>query len=480
MSNLTVKQRKMLYAAIAVLAFIPVIAFGRPASSTVGSGGVLANMRSEYELGESSLGDVDPTSATMNLVLLGMRGVAASWLWQKADHYKSTKNFAQLEDSVESIILLQPHFKAVWEYQAWNLAYNVSAECDDVKDRFHWVKRGGKFLVRGTERNKKIPELQFGAGQFFGTKIGVADEREFYRKFFKSDPNTAIWGGGPDEDINPEGKDNYLVARDWYLLANETLEEPNVEQHRMDQALFVAYPSRALMDYAKWFQQDGVEEELDAIAAMNLSPEEEKQRREEVYQQWAAESQKNWSNAYQDWTDVYGRKRIESSGGGTIILEDDISVLEQLAEEDNMTLAQKKAWQDRYRKTTSYPFWKRHCEIERRDEMTRARYHLVEGRRLYRNVQDFEGAKKYLEEGMSLLASVIKQYETEDGDNVMLIDETETVEEAIKAMLIWRSVLELLGETVPEEYPLKDVWEDPNFEELREDLTNRFLLWQGA
>lgn len=480
MNNLTVKQRKMLYAAIAVLAFIPVIAFGRPATSVQGSGGTLAGLRSSYELGESSLGDVDPTSATMNLVLLGMRGVAASWLWQKADHYKATKNFAQLEDSVESIILLQPHFKAVWEYQAWNLAYNCSAECDDVKDRYHWVKRGAKFLVRGTERNKKIPELQFGAGQFFGNKIGIADEKELFRKYFISDPNVELWDGGPDEEINIEGKDNYLVARDWYLKANLTLEDPNVEQHRMDEALFVAYPSRALMDYAKWHQQDGVEESLDNLQAMNLDKETELARREEIYQEWAAQSRKNWSTAYQDWTDVYGRKRIDSSGGGTIILEQDDSVLEQLAEEDNMTLEEKRGWQARYLKTTGYPYWKRHCEIERRDDMARARYHLIEGRRQYRVVADFDEAKRYLEEGLRLLASVIEQYETEDGNNVMLIDEEQTIEEGVKAVLIWRSVLELLGETPPEHYPLKFVFEDPRFEGMIEEQTTRFLLWQGT
>lgn len=479
MRNLTVRQRKMLYAALAVLAFLPVIVFGAPSTSEKGSGGFLAQKRANYELGESSLGDVDPTSATMNLVLLGMRGVAASWLWQKADHYKETKNFAQLEDSVESIILLQPHFKSVWEYQAWNLAYNVSAECDDVKDRYHWVKRGAKFLIRGTERNQKVPELQFGAGQFFGTKIGVADEKQVYRQFFKSDPNTEVWKGGPDEDVNPEGKDNYLVARDWYLRANETLELPNVEQHRMDQALFVAYPYRSLMDYARNHQGDGIAEQLDAIEGQQLSPAEEQAQREEIYQQWAGESQENWSVAYNEWTDIYGRMRIESAGGGTIILEEDNSVLEQLAEEDGMTLLEKQQWQSRYRKTTSYPYWKRHCEIERRDEMARARYHLIEGRRLYRNVQDFEGAKKYLEEGLRLLESVVDQYQLEDGTNVMLVDEADVVDEAIKAILIWRAVLDILGEEQPEDFPLKEIWENPEFEYQREELTQKFLLWQG-
>ncbi|WP_417851047.1 hypothetical protein [Thalassoglobus sp.] len=490
MSKLTVQQRKLLYAGVALLALIPVLFLGPPSTPAVlkedgtrneGSrGGTLAQLRTEYELGESSLGDVDPTSASWNLVLLGMRGVAASWLWQKADHYRTTKNFNQLAETVESIILLQPHFKAVWEYQAWNLTYNVSAECDDVKDRYHWVKRGAKFMIRGTERNKKVPELQFSTGQFFGTKIGVADEKEVYRQFFLSDPNVEIWGGGPDETINPKGIDNYLVAREWYLKANDTLELPNVEQHRMDQALFVAYPYRCLMEYARFHQQDGVADQLDEIETLNLEPEEELARRENVYKQWANESQKNWSDAYREWTDIYGRKRIESSGGGTIILEYDNNVLEQLAEEDKMTLADKQKWQNMYRKTTSYDKWKRHCEIERRDEMTRARYHLTEGRRLYRNVQDFEGAKKYLEEGMALLDSVIQQYVAEDGSNVMLVDEPDTVEDSIKAILMWQAVLELLGEPVPEDFPLKQVWENPEYQALREDLTDRFLLWQGG
>ncbi len=481
MNNLTVKQRKMLYAAVAVLAFLPVIIFGAPGTSK-GAGGYLAQKRTTYELGESSLGNVDPTSAAMNLALLGMRGVVASWLWSQAIHDKETKQFNQLNERVESIILLQPHFKGVWEFQAWNLAYNVSAECDDVKDRFHWVKRGAKFLIRGTERNKKVPELQFGAGQFFGTKIGVADEKEVYRAFFKSDPNVKVWKGGPDETINPEGKDHYLVARDWYLLANETLRQPNVEQHRMDEALFVAYPYRCLIDYATGFQKDGVKDELNLIDELQISPEAMQARRDGVYRQWASQSQENWANAYTDWTEVYGRMRIDSSGGGTIILEHDDNVLEQLAEEDNMTLADKKQWQARYIKNTVYDYWKRHCEIERREEMTRARYHLIEGRRLYRNVSDFEGARKSLEEGMALLASVIEQYEAEDGTNIMLVDESDTIEEGIKAMLIWRSVMEILGQPIPDEYPLKSIWDnpDPQIIQMKDLQTERFLLWQGG
>src|SRR5690606_32862792 len=106
MNQLTVQQRKMVYAAAAVLLLIPIILLGAPAGPAEGSGWFLAQSRHKHELGEASLGNVDPTSATMNLVLLGLRGVAASMLWVQADHYKDSKNFTQLEQTVESIILL--------------------------------------------------------------------------------------------------------------------------------------------------------------------------------------------------------------------------------------------------------------------------------------------------------------------------------------------------------------------------------------
>ena len=113
MNQFTVRQRKLVYFVVAVLLVVPIIYLGQPAERQA-AGGKIAQLRSNYELGESSLGNVDPTSATMNLVLLGFRGVAASYLWQRAEFHKKTKNFAQLEDDVESIILLQPHFKSVW------------------------------------------------------------------------------------------------------------------------------------------------------------------------------------------------------------------------------------------------------------------------------------------------------------------------------------------------------------------------------
>ena len=61
MNNLTSHQRKMVYLVGMGLLFIPVITLGFPAAHSKGqSGGALAQMRQAQDLGESTLGDVDP------------------------------------------------------------------------------------------------------------------------------------------------------------------------------------------------------------------------------------------------------------------------------------------------------------------------------------------------------------------------------------------------------------------------------------
>jgi hypothetical protein len=475
MNQLTVRQRKILYASVAVVLLIPIILLGAPASSTSGgTRGFLAQSREKHDLGEASLGDVDPTSATMNLVLLGMRGVAASVLWSKADEYKDKKNFSQLEQTVESIILLQPHFKSVWRFQAWNLGYNVSAECDAVADRYYWVKRGAKFMMRGVSRNRQVPELYFDTGTFLGNKLGTADEKESYRKFFLTDPDEARWKGGPDEEINPKRQAHYLVAREWYQSANDLLEQKGVEQHIMDLALFIAYPYRSLMAHAQEMQKEGVQADLDSMTPAQV---------EAAYQEWSKQVRAAWDQAYSDWTNIYGRRKFLSAGFGVLVLENDEAGLKELADiakTEDVTFEQKREWQDRYRKLTSYPYWKLHCDIEKRESMTQARYHLAEGRRLYREVQDFDAARAHLEQGIAQLALVIREYQVNATTNLVVADEEEIIEEALKAIIIWRQVMEMLGQPIPEKYPLQELWEIPDLQSQRDDLMLRFQQWNGT
>ena len=263
MSRLSSRQRKLVYFVAILLLLIPIFVLGRP-SSRDSRGGVLAELRrpqgQELGLSEHNLGRVDPTSAAMNLVLLGMRGVAVNLLWMDYIEQQKTKNWAQVRSTTESITMLQPHYLQIWRYHGWNLAYNVAAEWDDVRDRYYWIKEGAKFINNGTEYNQFSPELNFEIGRIIGQKIGVADEWRVYRKYFnpdgrqfenvpedeKGDPDPR-YRGGFDPVLNPDRVDNFLAAQKFYQIANE-LEARGFQQHLMMRHIFRQYPYRCRLD----------------------------------------------------------------------------------------------------------------------------------------------------------------------------------------------------------------------------------------
>ncbi len=92
-------RRKVFYVLAIVALLVPLYLLGQPASrpSTVGTGksaspgGKLSQLRERYDIGQSSLGKLDPASETMRLASLGLRGLAATILWQRADYYKEEK-----------------------------------------------------------------------------------------------------------------------------------------------------------------------------------------------------------------------------------------------------------------------------------------------------------------------------------------------------------------------------------------------------
>lgn len=368
MSQSRSRQRKMVYGLAIVALMIPIILLGAPGSggrdaSAIERGGVLARMRTDHNLGQSTLGEVDPASATMTFVLLGFRGLAANQLWLQADQQKQQKDWPALESTVNSIILLQPHFKKVWEFQGWNLAYNVSAEWDSVPDRYYWVKEGGKFLMQGCRRIQRYPELYWETGRVLGAKIGRSDEWRQFRRFFKSDPNVAEFEGGPDPEIaEHDGTlflDNYLAAKHWFRQANQ--QDLEFNQRMMDPALFRGYPARAQFDYAGALHREG---QFDSV------------------------SRGAWDRAYIDWVQDYGSREIFTTlFGGKIMLDpeeqDLVALMEQDVPPNRFDLDAKWKAVDQKRGVVNYTYWKEKAASERTVQTETAHRQLYLGRRFY-------------------------------------------------------------------------------------------------
>jgi hypothetical protein len=424
MSKLTGLQRKLVYLVGILVLFIPIIVLGRPDEGRTATGGdqggTLARMRREYDLKESSLGKVDPASASMNLVLLGMRGIAANILWQQAIDLQKTKNWAELRAVTESITQLQPHFLKVWDMQAWNLAYNVSAEWDLVRDRYFWVKEGLKFYQQGVLQNQKYGEMQWRTGNTYSQKIGRADEWKQFRQYFLKDPNVEAFPSGLDPEINPEGKDNYQVAEKWFRDANRTIDDTGIEQHVMGRPLFRSYPVRAMIEFAQAKQREGVFGDITKQA---------------------------WETAAIEWSQKYGKEEFDSPGGMVHleVTEKDAKEMQDRGEDDKLN------WVYRYQDMCNYRYWRLRCFVEREQNTVDARRDLYNGE-VAAAKGDFVEARKLLEDGMQKYDTMIRKYPE-------LLEQTETVEDAMVAMIAWRSVLQIESAPVPDDYPLKTVWE---------------------
>jgi hypothetical protein len=421
MNHLSSRQRKLVYLGGILLLLIPIIWLGMPGAGAGDRAGKLADLRTQYDLGENQLGKIDPTSAAMSFVLLGFRGIAADLIWVAANEAEDTKNWAELRANVDAIIMLEPHFARVWSHQAWNLAWNVSAAWDLVADRFYWVKEGAKFLKRGCVINQKVAQLPYDEGRILGQKIGRADEWVFYRKFFKDkDPNEELFKGRPDPEVNPKGQDNYLAAKDSYLIANE-VERVHGETSMLP-PIFLSYPWRSQLSYADALQREGNFDEV---------------------------SQAAWEQGYQEWVNQYGQEKFDGPSGTYHLDMSDQDITDE-ANAQGSDPGDYRQWVIRIRSETRYPYWKIRSQVEAQKLMIDAHKAIYDGKTEFRN-GNLTVAKDLLFKGMTEYEQLIKKYD-------VLQQDDESIEEGLTAVLYWQYILKLQFQERPKTFPLIDLW----------------------
>jgi hypothetical protein len=279
--------RKVAYLVAAVVLLFPIMMLGSPSTLTE-PGGKLAQLRSEAKLGQADLGRIDPASETIRLATLGMRGMAVTMLWNKANHYKKTEDWTAFQATLEQLARLQPYFIKVWQYQAWNLTYNVSVELDAVRDRFYYVKQGIRYLEEGIEYLRDNPTLLDDLGWFCGNKVGRADEHVQYRRLFKL-----------DDDLHPEGRlseerDNWLVSKEWYEQAVSAIDDKKQPLGTKNPVTFFDSPARSQISYAEAIEEEGT---------------------------FGPRAKAAWTEGDRLWRD-YGKRRIQSTKGFFIALAD--------------------------------------------------------------------------------------------------------------------------------------------------------------
>jgi hypothetical protein len=261
--------RKIVYVVAMVLLLLPLYLLSQPASPESRSGGgspggLLVQLREKYGLSQAQLGQIDPASETVKLAILGMRGVAATILWEKANAYKMKKDWANLGATLNQIIKVQPNFVSVWIFQGHNLSYNVSVDFDDYRERYRWVIKGIEFLQEGIRYNEREPQLYREIGRYVSQKIGRADESKQFRRLFKQDDD--FHGSRP-----MALRDNWLVGKQWYLKT-EKLVDSGVP-FKVTPQVFRAEAPLCQMYYGETLEKEGTFGEVAKLAWKTASDE---------------------------------------------------------------------------------------------------------------------------------------------------------------------------------------------------------------
>jgi len=211
--------------------------------------------------------DLPPSLAFATVATGAFRGLVVDILWMRAEKLKEQRQFFDAKQLADWITVLQRRFTPVWEFQSWNMAYNISVTipASEPEERYRWVKNGYELLRdKGIVYNPKSIALYRQLALIFQHKIGgfTDDAHNFYKlrlaldmepllgaadfQYFKdlavaptdwrqvaSDPNfTPIIAALQDADPNfPRGKEfieNYLTFREnrsrFSRRAVETLE----------------------------------------------------------------------------------------------------------------------------------------------------------------------------------------------------------------------------------------------------------------
>lgn len=496
--------RKIVYGALMAVLLFPLSYLSSP-GTTKDEGGKLSQLRNDYQLGQSSLGEIDPASETMKLATLGLRGVAANLLWEKANEYKKTEDWTNLTATLEQLARLQPNFITFWKYQAWNLSYNVSVEFDDYHDRYYYVRRGIQFLEKGERYNQDNPDLLMELGWFLGQKVGRSDEAEQYRRLFKADDDYH------PADRPPNQRDNWLVGKERYLQAVDAADNKGRGIGRKSPVVFYSAPAKAQMSYATAIEKEGLFErargawgtaekewiefgnrEMEHSTGVRLRFNEVDKLEEEIeaqYEAMKAIAPESAEKLYQERYDALD----EATKQALSVPEDERSIEEKIrvsnsrrtmeipafdyAErigEDNpelkrealllaaeiKALEKRKSYTESYKETANYDYWKVRAEFEQTSEAIAARDYIFRGDQAFRNAEPFQ-AKELYEKGFEKWEEVLNEFP------VLRDEEGTTGDDLLYDIIAYRKILEQLDEEIPDDFPLWDIIE--NF-----DLENKF------
>jgi hypothetical protein len=177
------------------------------------------------------LQNAPPLLAFTTVALGGFRGLISNLLWMRANNLQLDDKYFEAAQLADWITDLEPHFAQVWNFQAWNMAYNISVKFKenapgDYSDRWRWVQRGIELLRdRALIYNPDDVAICQQLGWIFQHKMGQnLDDGNLYYKQQWAEAMTPFFGANGtnfENLIHPQTageRTNTLILREKYKI----------------------------------------------------------------------------------------------------------------------------------------------------------------------------------------------------------------------------------------------------------------------
>ncbi len=190
----------------------------------------LNSQRQEMQLiNNEPLENAPPSLAFATTAMGAFRGLVVDILWLRADRLKQSGQFFDAKQLADWITIMQPRLVSVWEFQSWNMAYNISVAIPNTEpeQRWQWVRNGYELVRdRGLELNPNSILLYRQIAFIFQHKIGsVADDVHKYYKLQLAAEMEPLLGSADEKYFEALAKAPKL----WEQIAGDAEVAPLIE-----------------------------------------------------------------------------------------------------------------------------------------------------------------------------------------------------------------------------------------------------------
>ena len=173
-----------------------------------------------------------PSLAFATIATGAFRGLVVDALWMRADKLKDEGQFFDARQLAEWITILQPRFASVWEFQAWNMAYNISVAIPATQpdQRWRWVRNGYELLRDEAIDKYKLTNLTIyrELARIFQHKIGgVSDDAHKYYKLQLAMAMEPLLSS-EDNQLGPQDNRYFEALAEEPVSWQEIISDPNV------------------------------------------------------------------------------------------------------------------------------------------------------------------------------------------------------------------------------------------------------------